>query len=90
MLRHEFQPGRLIAGGFFTLAGVVYAGDAGGLWETPWFAVVPLVVVGLCLAGVAGIVARSLRRRRRTGRDTAPATGTEAGSTGAHPGGGPG
>ncbi|MEU1514099.1 hypothetical protein ABZ490_18380 [Streptomyces sp. NPDC005811] len=82
MLRHEFQPGRLVAGAFFTLAGVVYAGDAGGLWETPWFAVIPLVLVGLFLAGVTGGVARSLRRRRRTGGATTP-----AGTTGARPGG---
>ncbi|MET7680132.1 hypothetical protein [Streptomyces sp. NPDC005423] len=68
MLRHEFQPGKLVAGLFLTTAGVVYAGDAGGLWRTPWFAVIPLVVVGLFLAGVAGMVARSIRRRRRSGR----------------------
>lgn len=69
------------AGAFFTLAGVIYAGDAGGLWETPWFVVIPVVMVGLCLAGATGVVARSIRRRsgpsRRTattepGTDTAP------------------
>ena len=64
MLRHEFQPGRLVAGAFLALAGAMYAGDAGGLWETPWFAVIPVVTVGLCLAGVAGAVARGIRRRR--------------------------
>ncbi|MFF5182747.1 hypothetical protein ACFY30_02990 [Streptomyces sp. NPDC000345] len=79
MLRHEFQPGRLVVGAFFTLAGVLYAGDAGGLWETPWFAVVPLVVAGLCLAGATGVVARSLRRRRRAGRGArAGAAGTDS------------
>ncbi|WP_460068664.1 hypothetical protein [Streptomyces sp. YKOK-I1] len=83
MLRHEFQPGRLVAGAFFTLAGVIYAGDAGGLWETPWFAVIPLVVVGLFLAGVTGVAARSLRRRRRADR------ATPTGATGAHTGGRP-
>ncbi|WP_416983632.1 hypothetical protein [Streptomyces sp. T028] len=79
MLRHEFQPGRLVAGAFFTLAGVIYAGDAGGLWETPWFAIIPLVVAGLCLAGATGAVARSIRRRRRTDRGTpAGAAGTDS------------
>ncbi|MCX4764443.1 hypothetical protein OG562_26480 [Streptomyces sp. NBC_01275] len=68
MLRHEFRPGRLVAGLFFTLAGVVYAGDAGGLWETPWFAVIPLVVAGLCLAGATAAVTRALRRRSGRGR----------------------
>ncbi|MFI6205665.1 hypothetical protein ACIBAI_04615 [Streptomyces sp. NPDC051041] len=67
MLRHEFQPGRLVAGAFLTLAGVVYAGDAGGAWETPWFVVIPVVAGGLCLAAVAGLLARGVHRRRRTG-----------------------
>lgn len=60
------------AGAFFTLAGVIYAGDAGGLWETPWFVVIPVVTAGLCLAGATGVVARSIRRRRGPSRRTAP------------------
>ncbi|WP_399887705.1 hypothetical protein ACGH7X_23810 [Streptomyces sp. BBFR51] len=64
MLRHRFQPGRLVAGLFLMLAGVIYAGDAGGLWETPWFVVIPVVVGGLCLAGAVGVVARTVHRRR--------------------------
>jgi hypothetical protein len=63
VLRHEFQPGKLVAGLFLTATGVVFAGDAGGLWETPWVAVVPLVVGGLWLAGVTAAVARVIRRR---------------------------
>ncbi|MFB7506740.1 hypothetical protein [Streptomyces broussonetiae] len=63
MLRHEFQPGRLVAGLCFTAAGAVCAGDAGGLWETPWFAIVPLVVGGLVLAGITAGVTRAIRRR---------------------------
>jgi len=63
--RHEFQPGRLVAGFFLTLSGALYAGDAGGLWETPWFAVIPIVTAGLCLAAVTGSVAHGIRRRRR-------------------------
>jgi hypothetical protein len=70
VLRHEFQPGRLVAGLFLTAAGVTYAGDAGGWWDTPWFAVIPIVTVGLCLAGVAGIVAHAIHRRRRGTRGT--------------------
>ncbi|KAA0935503.1 hypothetical protein [Streptomyces apricus] len=77
MLRHEFQPGRFVAGLFIALTGIVYAGDAGGLWETPWFAVIPLVTGGLCLAAVAGGVASGVRRHKRreqqTARDSTPA-----------------
>ncbi|MDO0935707.1 hypothetical protein QQY66_30005 [Streptomyces sp. DG2A-72] len=65
MLRHEVQPGRLVAGAFLTLAGIIYAGDAGGAWETPWFAVIPLVMVGFCLAATVGGLTRGIRRRRR-------------------------
>lgn len=68
MLRHEFQPGRLVAGFFVALAGVIYAGDAGGTWETPWFVVIPVVTGGLCLAGAVGLLARGIRRRRGKGR----------------------
>jgi hypothetical protein len=78
VLRHEFQPGRLVAGVFLTLAGTMYAGDAGGLWETPWFAVIPVVTVGLFLAGVVGMVSHGIRRRRavtarRDGAESEPA-----------------
>ncbi|GGN83112.1 hypothetical protein GCM10011579_071530 [Streptomyces albiflavescens] len=64
MLRHEFQPGKLVAGFFLTVAGVVYAGDAGGAWETPWFAVIPVVTGGLCLAGAVAVLTHGVRRRR--------------------------
>ncbi|WP_328879841.1 hypothetical protein [Streptomyces sp. NBC_00299] len=64
MLRHEFQPGRLVAGTFLTLAGVIYIGDAGDAWETPWFVVIPIVIGGLCLAAAVALTTRGLRRRR--------------------------
>ncbi|MEV0979206.1 hypothetical protein [Streptomyces sp. NPDC049915] len=63
MLRHEFQPGRLVAGLALTVAGILYAGDAAGLWRTPWFTAIPLVVGGLCLAGAVGVVTHAIRRR---------------------------
>ncbi|MFI9242469.1 hypothetical protein ACIGXF_07735 [Streptomyces sp. NPDC053086] len=63
MLRHEFQPGKLVAGLFLTAAGAAYAGDARGLWDTPWFVIVPLVVGGLCLAGVTAALTRGIRGR---------------------------
>ncbi|MFE5031115.1 hypothetical protein [Streptomyces sp. NPDC056683] len=66
MLRHEFQPGRLVVGVFLTAAGVAYAGDAGGWWDTEWFAVIPVTAAGLFLAGVAAALTRAIRRRRGT------------------------
>ncbi|WP_105972796.1 hypothetical protein [Streptomyces geranii] len=79
MLRHEFQPGKLIAGIFVTIAGVTYLGDAGDAWETPWFAVIPLLVLGLALAGVVAGLTGAVRRRRKNRRAAAEAAGpTEA------------
>ncbi len=63
MLRHEFQPGKLVAGLILTGAAVVFGGDAAGLWSVPWFVMVPIVVGGLNLAGAMGTIAYGLRRR---------------------------
>jgi hypothetical protein len=69
--RHEFWPGRLTAGLALASAGVTYAGDGAGWWNTPWFVIIPIVVGGLFLAAAAGMTGRAVRRRRRT-RPTAP------------------
>ncbi|MFG2603756.1 hypothetical protein ACGFT2_09430 [Streptomyces sp. NPDC048514] len=63
MLRHEFQPGKLVAGLALIATGAVYAGDAGGAWRTPWFVMVPLIVGGLCLAGATAALTRGIRGR---------------------------
>ncbi|MFB7929044.1 hypothetical protein ACFC4C_08030 [Streptomyces sp. NPDC056039] len=68
MLRHEPRPGKLVAGVVLVLTGVLYAGDAGGAWEIPWFLAIPLVTGGLCLAGTVAFLTGRLRRRRTTGR----------------------
>ncbi|MGW3954305.1 hypothetical protein ACWEKM_26010 [Streptomyces sp. NPDC004752] len=76
MLRHEFQPGRLVAGVFLTATATAYAGDAGGLWETPWFTAIPLIVGGLSLAGAAAVLARTVRARRSSAHPKKPHTDT--------------
>ncbi|MEU5364744.1 hypothetical protein ABZ354_14850 [Streptomyces sp. NPDC005925] len=89
MLRHEFQPGRLVAGLSLTLGGVLYAGDADGAWETPWFVLIPVVVGGLCLAGATAIIMGGLRRRhprpRGAGAESTGTPGTAA-THGSEPG----
>ncbi|MEU5684782.1 hypothetical protein DEJ48_15440 [Streptomyces venezuelae] len=56
MLRHEFHPGKLVAGLCLLTVAVVYAGDAGGAWDAPWFVALPLMMAGLFLAGVAAAI----------------------------------
>ncbi|MEW2315094.1 hypothetical protein [Streptomyces bauhiniae] len=63
MLRHEFQPGRLVGGVCLTVAGALYLGDVRGLWDIPWFTAIPLAVGGLFLAGATTALTRALRRR---------------------------
>jgi hypothetical protein len=63
--RHEFQPGRLLAGLVLLAAGLLYLGDATGGGDLPWYTIVPLTVGGLSLAALVGLVAYSVRRDRR-------------------------
>ncbi|MFD3564885.1 MULTISPECIES: hypothetical protein [unclassified Streptomyces] len=66
MPRHEFRPGKLVAGLFLTAAGALSLGDALGGWEVPWFAVLPVVSAGLSLAAVTGTATYAIRRHRRS------------------------
>ncbi|MET9321173.1 hypothetical protein ABZX75_13455 [Streptomyces sp. NPDC003038] len=65
MRRHEFQPGRLIAGLFVLLAGVLYLLDSSGEADVPWFAVIPITMGGLALAALVGMATYAVRRDRR-------------------------
>ncbi|MFF2196031.1 hypothetical protein [Streptomyces sp. NPDC058157] len=65
MRRHEFQPGRLLAGLVLTAAGVLYLLDAAGETDLPWFLVVPMAFGGLALAALVGLVTYAVRRDRR-------------------------
>ncbi|GGV57610.1 hypothetical protein GCM10010277_59720 [Streptomyces longisporoflavus] len=83
MLRHEFHPGKLVLGLFLLIAAIAYAGDAGGIWDTPWFVAFPLLVAGLLLGGAAAAVSYGIRGRPvvRTGRSTTHAADRSAEDT---------
>ncbi|MEV7727585.1 hypothetical protein ACIRP0_03110 [Streptomyces sp. NPDC101733] len=65
MRRHEFQPGRLLAGLVLIASGVLYLLDAAGEADVAWFAVVPLALGGLALAALVGLVTYAVRRDQR-------------------------
>ncbi|MET9799378.1 hypothetical protein [Streptomyces sp. NPDC006368] len=83
MLLHEFRPGRLIAGATGLAIAAVYAGDAAGSWDAPWYAVLPLLSAGLFLAGAATWVGYRLRRRRARAAST-ESTDAPASTSGSH------
>lgn len=62
-MRHDFSPGRLVAGLALLTTAVIYFGDAGGAWTTPWFVAIPVVCGGLGVAGAVGTVTRAVRRK---------------------------
>ncbi|WNI22943.1 hypothetical protein [Streptomyces sp. ITFR-16] len=64
MPRHEFRPGRAVAGLVMLTLAAGYAADAAGLWEAPWVFFVPVFVGGLWLAATATWTAYRIRRRR--------------------------
>ncbi|MER7761726.1 hypothetical protein [Streptomyces sp. NPDC097619] len=65
MRRHEFQPGRLLAGLVLLTAGVLYLVDATGGMDLPWFVIIPMTMGGLSLAALVGLTTYAVRRDRR-------------------------
>ncbi|MEV7612282.1 hypothetical protein [Streptomyces sp. NPDC089799] len=65
MRRHEFQPGRMVAGLALLTAGVLYLLDATGEADLAWWVIVPLTMGGLSLAALLGLVTYAVRRDRR-------------------------
>ncbi|WP_308376016.1 hypothetical protein [Streptomyces sp. ISL-99] len=62
--RHEFRPGKLISGLVVLGTATAYTGDATGAWQVPAYAALPVICLGLLLAGAASWMAYSVRRRR--------------------------
>lgn len=61
---HDFRPGKLIAGLAVLTTALLYAGDAAGSWQTPWYVAFPVVFGGLFLSGAVGWTHYRMRRRR--------------------------
>ncbi|MEU4494494.1 hypothetical protein OG729_15820 [Streptomyces sp. NBC_00210] len=80
--RHGFRPGKLVAGVAVLAAALLYAGDAAGSWQTPWFVVFPVVFGGLFLAGAVTWVHYGIRRRRSASRASSENTEAPASTNG--------
>ncbi|MER5733190.1 hypothetical protein ABT084_33495 [Streptomyces sp. NPDC002138] len=65
MPRHEFQPGRLLAGLVLLAGGVLYLLDAAGERDVPWYLILPMAFGGLALAALVGVTTYAVRRDRR-------------------------
>ncbi|MQS34298.1 hypothetical protein FFZ77_01275 [Streptomyces katsurahamanus] len=62
---------------------LLYAGDAGGAWHTPWYAVFPVLCTGVLLAATAGFARYTVRRRRsaiKASRESTEAPASTSGS----------
>ncbi|MER5767921.1 hypothetical protein [Streptomyces sp. NPDC001985] len=81
-LPHGFRPGRLIAGVTALTAALLYAGDAGGTWHTPWYVAFPVVFTGMSLAGAAGLAHYRVRRRRSASSASTDGAAAPASSSG--------
>jgi hypothetical protein len=73
-VRHEFAPGRLLAGLALIVAAFIYFGAAGDAWEAPWWVAFPVIGGGFVVAAVVGAATQAVRvrRRRRVSRGAAP------------------
>lgn len=83
MLRHEFRPGRAVAGLVMLGLAAGYAADAAGAWEVPWTFFLPLFFGGLWLAATVTWAAYMLRRRAAR-KASAESSGAPASTSGSH------
>ena len=80
---HGFRPAGMIAGLCVLAAALLYGGDAGGAWHTPWWVAFPVVFGGLWLAGMVAALHYGVRRRRaaiRASRENSDAPARTSGS----------
>ncbi|WP_082317583.1 hypothetical protein [Streptomyces sp. NRRL WC-3549] len=82
MPRHEFRPGRAVAGLVLLALAGGYAADAAGAWRVPWTFVLPLFLGGLWLAATVTWVSYRMRRRRDMRNASAERTSAPASSSG--------
>ncbi|MFE0189059.1 hypothetical protein [Streptomyces sp. NPDC059008] len=71
MMRHPFEPGRLISGLTALTLGTAYGLDALGIWHAPGPWLFLALPAGLLLAGITAALWATARRR------TGPADGAE-------------
>ncbi|MEU6928684.1 hypothetical protein [Streptomyces sp. NPDC046385] len=81
MLVHEFRPGRLVLGLAALALAALYAGDAAGHWQVPWYVVFPVLGGALVVAALTTWIAYGIRRRSES-RASSESTEAPASSSG--------
>ncbi|MEU5719519.1 hypothetical protein AB0G71_27880 [Streptomyces sp. NPDC020403] len=82
MPRHEFRPGRAVAGVVMLALAAGYAADAAGAWNASWTFFAPVFFGGLWLAATATWGSYLLRRRRDARKASAENSAAPASSSG--------
>ncbi|MCG7526486.1 hypothetical protein MHW47_18795 [Streptomyces sp. OfavH-34-F] len=84
MPRHEFRPGRAVAGLVMLALAAGYAGDAAELWDAPPQFFIAVLCGGLGAAACATLIGYRMRRRRAASSASRENEGAPASSSGSH------
>ncbi|WP_326688494.1 MULTISPECIES: hypothetical protein [unclassified Streptomyces] len=63
MIKHPFEPSRLLLGLAMLAVAAVYLMDAAGVWEVPFWVPLAVLPAALLLAGCTALVTFTARRR---------------------------
>ncbi|MFG3252261.1 hypothetical protein [Streptomyces sp. NPDC048172] len=72
MIRHRFEPARLLLGLVLLFAAAAYLMDASGEWEVPFWVLLVLMPLALLMAGFTALMTFLARRFLDRKRETAP------------------
>ena len=72
MIRHRFEPARLLLGLVLLFAAAAYLMDASGEWEVPFWVLIVLMPLAFLMAGFTALMTYIARRFLARRRESAP------------------